>query len=538
MKDKIYKVNQCRLCGSNDLKKVITLSKNPVGDRFWRDRKKALECELHDVEVMMCSACGQMQLSEVVEPKEIYEQDYLYTTGTSVGLIEHFRESAKALIDRFGIAKDSLVVEIGSNEGAMLEAFKDEGMRVLGIDPAGIAVEIAKKRGVETICGFFSRNLAKEIRLQKGKANIVIANNVIANNVIANIPLLTDVVKGIGELLDDGGVFVFETSYAQSVLKRHLIDTIYHEHISYLSAKPLGKFFDNCGLELFDAEEIWTKGGSLRGYVSKPLCFTKTQRLGEIVKKEESFIFASHIVANSTSLEVLFDEIKKMLGDNEEFIFESFYVKAVLEKNLLDMVFLEHINYLYLSPLCEFLGKRDLNIYDAKLIDSKGGSIQIKITRDMAKPKSEELLSLMKKEEEFFRKDDIFVNFTKGLEDFRNKVRTFALEIKQRQGSVVVYGASVGGVMMVYHLGLSDVIDCFLDDNVAKIGKYASNLGVIVRDSRILEEDLEIKEVISVAWRFMDSITQKHQDFLNRGGVFYSLELPQLEIKEYRNGAN
>ena len=202
------------------------------------------------------------------------------------------------------------------------------------------------------------------------------------------------------------------------------------------------------------------------------------------------------------------------------------------------MVFLEHINYLYLSPLCEFLGKRDLNIYDAKLIDSKGGSIQIKITRDMAKPKSEELLSLMKKEEEFFRKDDIFVNFAKGLEDFRNKVRKFALEIKQRQGSVVVYGASVGGVMMVYHLGLSDVIDCFLDDNVAKIGKYASNLGVIVRDSRILEEDLEIKEVISVAWRFMDSIIQKHQDFLNRGGVFYSLELPQLEIKEYRNGAN
>ena len=138
----------------------------------------------------------------------------------------------------------------------------------------------------------------------------------------------------------------------------------------------------------------------------------------------------------------------------------------------------------------------------------------------------------------FFKQSDIFINFTKGLEDFREKVRKLALEIKERQGSVGVYGASVGGVMMVYHLGLSDVIDYFLDDNIAKIGKYASNLGVLVNDSKILEEDTNIKEVINVAWRFIDPITQKHKEFLKRGGIFYNLELPQLEIKEYLNGTN
>ena len=87
--------------------------------------------------------------------------------------------------------------------------------------------------------------------------------------------------------------------------------------------------------------------------------------------------------------------------------------------------------------------------------------------------------------------------------------------------------------MMVYHLGLSDLIDCFVDDNPAKIGAYCPNLGIPVYDSKVLENDLGVKEVISVAWRFMDSITQRHKEFLKSGGKFYSLVLPDLEIKEY-----
>ena len=533
MKDNIKKVLECRLCGSKHLEKVIELTKNPVGDRFYRDRNVALGCELHNVEVMLCRNCGQMQLSEVVEPKEIYTDEYLYTTGTSVGLPEHFAKSAQDLIKCFAIPQNSLVVEIGSNEGAMLAVFKKEGMRVLGIDPAGIAVKKAKDRGVDTIEGFFSSELAKNIVQERGRAKLVIANNVIANNVIANIPALLDIIQGIKEILADDGVFVFETSYAYDVIRKHLIDTIYHEHISYFSAKSLGRLFAKCGLELFDAENIWTKGGSLRGYVSKPLSFEKTERLKNLVEKEESFIFASHIVANSENLNTLFQEIQSLLGDNDEFVFESFYAKAVLEKNLLDMVFAEHLNYLYLLPLCEFLEKKGLNLYDAKLVESKGGSIQISISRNLDKPKSERLLTLLEQERVFFSKKNVFTQFAQNLLEFRERVRAFALGIKERQGKLVVYGSSVGGLMMVYHLGMSDLIDCFVDDNPAKIGAYCPNLGIPVYDSKILEEDSNIKEVISVAWRFMDSITQRHQEFLKDGGKFYSLELPTLEIREY-----
>lgn len=535
MKDNIKKVLECRLCGSKHLEKVIELTKNPVGDRFYRDRNVALGCELHNVEVMLCRNCGQMQLSEVVEPKEIYTDEYLYTTGTSVGLPEHFAKSAQDLMKCFAIPKDSLVVEIGSNEGAMLAVFKNQGMRVLGIDPAGIAVKKAKDRGVDTIEGFFSLELAKNIVRERGRAKLVIANNVIANNVIANIPALLDIIQGIKEILADDGVFVFETSYAYDVIRKHLIDTIYHEHISYFSAKPLGRLFAKCGLELFDAENIWTKGGSLRGYVAKPLSFEKTERLKNLVEKEESFIFASHIVANSENLNALFQEIQSLLGERDEFIFESFYAKAVLEKNLLDMVFAEHLNYLYLLPLCEFLEKKGLNLYDAKLVESKGGSIQISISRNLDKPKTERLLKLLKEEQGLFNNGNIFMQFAQNLLEFRERVRAFALGIKERQGKLVVYGSSVGGLMMVYHLGMSDLIDCFVDDNPAKIGAYCPSLGIPVYDSKILEEDSNIKEVISVAWRFMDSITQRHQEFLKDGGKFYSLELPTLSIVEYKD---
>lgn len=415
MCDSVQKILQCRLCGGEHLEKVVELTKNPVGDRFYRDRNVALGCELHSVEVMLCKDCGQMQLSEVVEPKEIY-LDYLYTTGTSVGLPEHFAKSAQDLMKCFAIPKDSLVVEIGSNEGAMLAVFKNQGMRVLGIDPAGIAVKKAQARGVDTIEGFFSSELAKNIVRERGRAKLVIANNV-----IANIPALLDIIQGIKEILADDGVFVFETSYAYDVIRKHLIDTIYHEHISYFSIKPLDRLFVKCGMELFDAENIWTKGGSLRGYVAKPLSFEKTKQL----------------------------------------------------------------------------------------------------------------LVLLEQEKEFFSKKNVFTQFAQNLLEFRERVRAFALGIKERQGKLVVYGSSVGGLMMVYHLGMSDLIDCFVDDNPAKIGAYCPSLGIPVYDSKILEEDSNIKEVISVAWRFMDSITQRHQEFLKDGGKFYSLELPTLEIREY-----
>ncbi|MDE5603510.1 MAG: class I SAM-dependent methyltransferase, partial [Helicobacter sp.] len=165
-----------------------------------------------------------------------------------------------------------------------------------------------------------------------------------------------------------------------------------------------------------------------------------------------------------------------------------------------------------------------------------GGSIQITISRDLQKAKTQRFLKLLEEENIFLTdKERIFEKFQEDLATFGVEVRKLGLEIKKRQGKLLVYGASVGGVMMVYHLGLSDIIDGFLDDNVAKIGKFSPHLGIEVFNSEILEEKQEITEVLNVAWRFIEPIMQRHQEFLQRGGKFYNLELPQLQIKEYQS---
>jgi SAM-dependent methyltransferase len=405
----------CRLC-NNPVRVVSILVKTPVGDRFFREVDKATQMELHNVELALCVSCGQIQLSEVIEPAQVYGDEYLYTTAVSHGLPEHFRGSAEEICKRFSLDEASLVVEIGSNEGVMLEAFKEKGVQPLGIDPAKIAVDAANSRGVETIHDFFTQDLAVRIKKEKGLAKIIIANNV-----IANIPDLRDVVMGIKELLADDGVFVFETSYAVDVVQKQLIDTIYHEHISYFSAKPLEIFFDSCGLSLFDVQRIDTKGGSIRGFVCKKTSsMQKTDSLMEIIKEElRSGIF---------------------------------------------------------EPTA-------------------------------------------------------YAEFDANLQALKQSVCELCEELKCNGEQVVVYGASVGCVMMIYHLGLDKYLDFIIDDNLAKIDRYCPHLGTAVYDSSVLETG-NIKKIISLAWRFMEPICKKHERFLQNGGEFLVVDLPSHSIKK------
>lgn len=529
MKDTVYEISSCRLCDSKNLKKVISLVKNPVGDRYCSTEEAARAYGVHDVDVMFCLECGGMQLSNVIEPVEIYVEEYLYHTAVSVGLPEHFIQSAKNITKEFNIPKDSLVVEMGSNDGVMLKAFKSLGMRVLGVDPSKTMALRANESGVETICDFFTPKLAQEIVEKRGKAKLITANNV-----IANIPNLKDIAKAVKILLDDNGIFVFETGYAMSVVKKHLIDTIYHEHISYLAARPLSKLFREYDLELFSAEEIWTKGGSLRGYVANPVQYDKTLCLKDLTLKEDALIYALNPLANTWALEGVYAEIIKQLGEEQDTSFNVLYAKSVLENNLLKNTFSKKLPYIYLFPLQKFLHTKNLSLYDATL-EEKSGTLKLSISKDTTKQTTQNFSKLLDLEHEFFAKEgSVFERFKSDLENFKTEVVELAKRIKEQQGRVVVYGASDGGLMMVFQLGLVEYIDCFIDDNPTKIGTYAPTIGVGVYDSNILESEKSITQVISVAWRFMDSITKRHKAFLKRGGKFYSLSLEKPEIIEIK----
>lgn len=261
MNNPVYKRETCRLCGSKNIHLAVHFVPTPIGDDFVSKERLSQTQPTFPLDLLLCHDCGNVQLLNVVNPELIYVE-YTYKSSVSLGLVEHFKRYAETVISKIDPPKDGLVVELGSNEGAMLRAFKEQGMRVLGVDPAREISRMATEAGVETWATYFTADVAEKIKKERGAASLVIANNV-----FANIDDVEDVVKGLRSLLSPDGVFVFETSYWLDVEQKMLIDTVFHEHLTYFAVKPLVSFFRRLGMEIIDVERVETKGGSLRGYV-------------------------------------------------------------------------------------------------------------------------------------------------------------------------------------------------------------------------------------------------------------------------------
>lgn len=253
-----YRRSNCRLCKSTDLEMVLPLAPTPVGDAYVTQDRLREEQAVYPLELFLCKDCGLAQLSDVVNPAILYGH-FIYETSISLGLVEHFRQYADEVVQRIQPPSGSLVIDIGSNDGTVLGFFRERGMRVLGVEPAAAIAQKACDRGVETLAGFFSSDLARKLRNDYGPAKIVTSNNT-----FANIDDLDDIMEGIRALLAPDGVFVMETGYATDLVANRLFDTIYHEHLSYFAVRPLKIFFERHDLELVDAQHIGTKGGSFR----------------------------------------------------------------------------------------------------------------------------------------------------------------------------------------------------------------------------------------------------------------------------------
>ena len=248
----------CRLCDSRDLTLALSLPPTPIGDDYLSQDRLSAATELFNLDLLACGKCGQVQLRDVVSPDLLYAS-FPYVTSVSVGLPQHFRRFAGEVIEKHSVMPRSLVVEIGSNEGPMLRAFQERGCRVLGVEPASAIAEAATKAGVPTLAKYFTKDVASEIVTSHGPATVIAANNV-----LANIDGLAGVMQGVDTLLAPAGILVLETSYWGDVVKSGLIDTIYHEHISYFSVKPLAEFFRRHGMAVIDAGWNPNKGGSIR----------------------------------------------------------------------------------------------------------------------------------------------------------------------------------------------------------------------------------------------------------------------------------
>lgn len=258
MSELSYRRSDCRLCHGTDLELVLGLTPTPLADAYVPPARADEPQPVFPLDMYLCHDCGFVQLLDVVQPQEIYV-DYIYESSSSLGLAEHFDGYAEEVLGRVRPPAGSLVIDVGSNDGMLLQSFRKRGMTVLGIDPA---VEIARRAtaaGVETLAEFLTPETARRIREERGPAAVVTANNV-----IANIDDLDEVAVAIRELLAPDGVFVFESFYLGDLVRNMVFDFFYHEHLSAFAVRPVERFFRRHGLELIDALRVPTKGGSLR----------------------------------------------------------------------------------------------------------------------------------------------------------------------------------------------------------------------------------------------------------------------------------
>jgi SAM-dependent methyltransferase len=256
----VTRKSACRLCGSRALELVLPIRPSPIGDAFVTADRLGEKQELYPLDCYLCGDCGHLQNLDVVDP-DILFRDYTYRTSVSLGLVEHFKTYARSVVSDLTIPKGSLVVEIGSNDGSLLKAFRAEGMQVQGIDPARDIAQAATDQGIPTLPDFFTSRIAAQIRAERGPAALFCANNV-----FAHIDNLGDVADGIRTLLAPDGAFVFEVSYIVDMIDNMVFDTIYHEHVSHHALLPMEAFLQRHGLTLFDVRRMETKGGSIRAF--------------------------------------------------------------------------------------------------------------------------------------------------------------------------------------------------------------------------------------------------------------------------------
>lgn len=272
------KYPHCRFCLNKKLIQVINLGNQPAANAFLSKGQLKGKESYFPLKVNFCPKCGQLQLTHVVSPDLLF-RNYVYVSSTSPVFVAHFEKYAKSVFEKIKLNKNSLVVDLGSNDGILLKPFKNLGVKVIGVDPAVEIAREATRNGIETIPKYFDQKLADKIIKKKGQADVITANNV-----FAHVPYIDELICAVRKLLRIDGVFIIEAPYLVDFLQKNLFDTIYHEHVSYLSIKPLTVLFKRFDMEVFDVEKTLSHGGSIRVFVKKK----ESKRL--IKKSVEKFI--------------------------------------------------------------------------------------------------------------------------------------------------------------------------------------------------------------------------------------------------------
>ena len=274
---------QCRFC-KTELKHIfIDLINSPASNSFLKEEQLGEPEVFYPLKVFTCHNCFLVQIDEYKKSDAIFNNEYVYFSSYSASWLEHARKYTQKMIERFAFSSSSQVIEIASNDGYLLQYFKQKGIPVLGIEPTKNTADIAIKKGIETITEFFGVRLAQKLADANQKADLLLGNNV-----LAHVPDIIDFVAGVKIVLKGAGVITMEFPHIMQLVDNNQFDTIYHEHFSYLSFHTVKQIFESQDLELFDVEEIQTHGGSLRIYAKHRSDNSKniSKNVQELIEKE------------------------------------------------------------------------------------------------------------------------------------------------------------------------------------------------------------------------------------------------------------
>jgi SAM-dependent methyltransferase len=277
----------CRFCGAPLRHTFVDLGMSPLCESYVPpDRVAAMEA-FYPLHAKVCASCLLVQLEEFVTADAIFTE-YAYFSSYSDSWVAHARTYVDMAVERFGLGPGSLVMELASNDGYLLQHVVERGIPALGIEPAANVARVAQERGIETVVEFFGRDLARRLAAE-GRAAQLLA----ANNVMAHVPDLNDFVGGIGLVLAPTGVATIEVPHLLRLVESNQFDTIYHEHFSYFSMLTARKVLEAHGLELFDVDELKSHGGSLRLYAQRADTGRRpvTSRVAELAERERSLGF-------------------------------------------------------------------------------------------------------------------------------------------------------------------------------------------------------------------------------------------------------
>ena len=361
-------MNKCFVCNKKLSENILDLGLSPIANNLESNIIQSQNAKKYPLNLSICrSNCNHVQISEILDQKEIFN-NYFYMPSVSKTLTNHLKEISNDIKKKYKVNNNSLIVDIGSNDGTFLESASNISKNILGVDPAKNLSDIANKKGIKTINDFFSKKLAKEIKNKYGKADFIITTNTFAHT-----PKINDFVEGLRELISDEGIIIIEIHYLGSMVEDNSFDTIYHEHFSYWSLNNLNNLFTRFGFNIFDASVLPIHHGQLRVYLSKSKKFKKTKSFIELLEKEEE---------------------EDLIGKKLEIFCEK---TLNIKKNLLDL--LEKISknnekvYGYGAPakastLINFIGENNLKyVYDKSSLKQgkyiPGTSIKIKNPSDI-----------------------------------------------------------------------------------------------------------------------------------------------------------